>query len=411
MSNSDAWARFRQRIIDGNQQAEVLKAWRDIAALTRLPGNESLERLRTIVIDQMDEAAFQLFWNAMILVNATYAQRAGLLGVNDPAEWQKQLHVYLDGSDTDAAQYGRFLTLRCALEEFRKPKELAPPYSAEELELSGQCNELFNRLAIVLIQAAPGAASHDVIDELAEIIGLHRELLVHAKPTNRARRQVLEAIAEATYATGRTHLILKKYGEAERSFQIALEAFEALGASNDAQASRQQLAGISIQSGNVDAAVRANLEVLTGEEGQARSLQRASALVSQLTQTVKVGDAYEADKLLESAVAELERQLYLDPGRDGIERSFAKWVEMVPAGLRGNDFFRELAQVVQLYAGIYGARATLRADELAQDQLRALLALLDPMSEESLNADEDLQQRFLAASAQPLAADSVTAAS
>jgi tetratricopeptide (TPR) repeat protein len=369
----------------------MLKAWREIGALTRLPEDEALQRLQTMVAG-MDEAAFVLFRNAMILVNATYGQRGDLAG-------------------TEALQYERFVNLRCALENLRKPKDRQPPYTAEELELSARCNQLFNRLATALNNAAPGVASPAVADELGEIVEEHRKLLAEASPDNRGRRQALEAIAEATYARGRVYLIVRNYREAEGCFQRALEAFTALGDEKDAQASRQQLAGLVNLSGNLDAGMRANLEILTGETGQGRSLSRAAALTSQLVETVRVGDAFEAAKLVKAAIAELERQLYVYPGMEAIEPAFARWIEMVPSGLQGNDFLRELAQVAQLYSAIYGAQATLDPDSRAEQQLRILAALMDPMFEECFQADADLQQRFAAASARPLAADEMAAAS
>jgi hypothetical protein len=387
----DMWVRFRERVLGDNLQLATCQAWQEIGALIKLPEEEAERRLRSMVIDRMDEAAFVRFRNAMVLVNAAYAQRGELVG-------------------PEAGHYERFKALRGALENLRKPKDQQPPYTAEEFELSERCNELFNRLAIAMNNAAPGAASQEVVDELAELIEAHRQLLAEASPVNRGRKQAFEAIAEATYASGRAHLILRNYGEAQQRFQSALEAFTDLGDEKNAQASQLQLAGLAILGGDVDAAVRANLEVLTGEKVQGRSLNRAAALISQLTQTVKVGDTFEAAELLTAAMAELAQQLYAYPGTDDIEPAFANWVEAVPSGLQGNDFLRELAQVLQLYAAIYGARTVLEPDSRAERQLQAMPALMNRMFEESLKADADLQQRFTAASARPLAADEMAGA-
>jgi hypothetical protein len=403
MNDADGWARFRERIIEGTQQVGTLRAWEEIAALTRLPEQESIDRLKALVNDQMDEGAFLTFRNAMVLVNSVYSQRAGLPGIQDQTEWLRRYNAYLAGPDAEAPQYDRYWSLRATLDAIRKPKEQAPPYDAEEFALAEQCNVLFNELAILLIQASPAAASQKVLDALAMLIARYRNLLAETRPENRSRRQVFEAIASATYATGRTHLILKDYPKAKQFFQSALEAYAALGDLQDAQVCRQQLAALSLLGGNVDAAMRANLEVLTAQKEQPRSLDRASALVSQLKQTLNGGDTFEARKLLSLAVAELNRQLYPDPGKEEVDQAFALWIEMIPAGLVGNIFFMELANVTQLYGGILGARATLDLDVRAEEQLRALSAIVDRTFHESLNADEDLQRRFMLANARPLA--------
>ena len=108
MNTTDEWARFRERILEGTQQVEMIKAWDQIAELTRLPQAEAADKLRKLIIDQMDETAFVTFRNAMILVNNTYSRRAGIANVQDPAEWQRRYMAYLNGPDAEARQYENY---------------------------------------------------------------------------------------------------------------------------------------------------------------------------------------------------------------------------------------------------------------------------------------------------------------
>ena len=191
----NAWERFRQRLMEGNIQARYLNEWSKIRALTELPENESRKRLPTMVsVDHMDEAAFQYFRNAMILVNAAYTHRAGLVGITDPVEGQRRLDAYLASTEPDAARYKTFLTLRVDLEKIRRPQDQSPPYTPEELSLSEACNALFSRLAIAMNKAVPGLASKEVIDALQDVIGDYEKLKDQSKENNRARRQALERV-------------------------------------------------------------------------------------------------------------------------------------------------------------------------------------------------------------------------
>ena len=404
MNTTDEWARFRERILEGTQQVEMIKAWDQIAELTRLPQAEAADKLRKLIIDQMDETAFVTFRNAMILVNNTYSRRAGIANVQDPAEWQRRYMAYLNGPDAEARQYENYWNLRGAMEQLRKPKDQSPAYNQEELDFAAKCNALFNSLAPILIKSSPGSASPELADDLAAIIAKYQDLVANAKPQWRTRRQALEAIAQATYALGRVHLILKDYNRATLEFRKALDQFEALNDSFNAQACRQQLAALSTLGGNIDEAMRANLEALTSEKGQGRSLARAAAFIDQLKRTLDTGDQFEARQLLNSAVRELNSQLYPDPHRTGVTECFKSWVEMVPANLRGTDFMNELAQVIRLYSATLGARAILDSNAQAEQQLRALADLATRMGEEALKADADLQRRFMDADARPLLA-------
>ena len=213
----------------------------------------------------------------------------------------------------------------------------------------------------------------------------------------------MEAIAQATYALGRVHLILKDYNRATLEFRKALDQFEALNDSFNAQACRQQLAALSTLGGNIDEAMRANLEALTSEKGQGRSLARAAAFIDQLKRTLDTGDQFEARQLLNSAVRELNSQLYPDPHRTGVTECFKSWVEMVPANLRGTDFMNELAQVIRLYSATLGARAILIECSSRAATARARRSATR-MGEEALKADADLQRRFMDADARPLLA-------
>jgi hypothetical protein len=406
-ASADAWGRFRQRLMADNQQDRYLEEWSRIRRLTQLPPHEALEALRAMIsAERMDEPAFQLFRNAMVLVNAAYTQRAGVGGISDPAEWQRRWEAYCVRPDSDAVPFEAYFRLRVEIDSIRKPRDQQPPYSPDELSLSAACNALYNQLAVALLRAGPGLAAQPVIDTLAQLIRNYQSLLAQSAPENRARRQAREAIAEAQYAAGRTCLILSRYQDARGWFQDALSTFEALGDLNGAQSSRQQLVSLAVvESGDVDAAVRANLEVLTGDKTNARTLDRATALAAQLRQSLKVGDTFEATALLSATVEALRQQQYLDPGRAPVESYFGQWVESVPGSLEGNDFLRELGQVVQLYAEVYGARAMLSTWPEAGEQLQALSALVNRMGAESLSADRDLQRRFTLASARPLASE------
>jgi HPt (histidine-containing phosphotransfer) domain-containing protein len=408
MTAPDAWVRFRQRITEGNQQHELLKAWQTISGLTALPVPESLEQLRKLLIEQMDDHEFQTFRNAMILVNSAYMERAGLVGIQDPAEWERRYNAYLAGGDPEARQYENLFHLRVAMDRIR-PHQQSPPYDAEELDLGRRCNELFNKLATVSVRATPRNATPEVARELQVLIDQHRALLADAKPENRARRQVLEAIANLAYTSGRVYLILKDYSKAAESFESALEQFETLNEGSSAQMCRQQLASLRNLAGNVDDALQANLELLTSEANNLSCLDRASALVSQLQQVLNANDKFEGRNLLQSALNELK--LYPDPHRFGVNPAFATWVEMIPGALKGNDFLRELARVIQLYSATLGARAIIDSDPQAEQELNQMKTLLDRMFKESVIADSDLQQRFTAAAQRPLAARSVATAS
>jgi hypothetical protein len=116
------------------------------------------------------------------------------------------------------------------------------------------------------------------------------------------------------------------------------------------------------------------------------------------------GDRFEARHLLNSAVRELNSQLYPDPHRTGVTECFKTWVEMIPANLRGTDFMNVLARVTQLYSATLGARAILDSDAQAEQQLRALADLAARIGKEALKADADLQRRFMDADARPLLA-------
>jgi tetratricopeptide (TPR) repeat protein len=401
----DAWARFRQRLMDHNQRARYLAEWSNIRGLTELPVEQARVRLRAMVdVESMDEGAFQCFRNAMILINAAYMCRSGLEGITDPVEWEKRYHAYLTGGELDAARYNVFLTLRGELENIRKPQDQQPPYSQEELSFGSECDALFGRLAIAMNRAGPGLASRELIIELRALTEEYGQLLQSARPENRARRQAREAIANATYAIARTYLILGEYSKAEQWFVHALNASETLGDRNGAQDSRRQLAALAVTArGDVDGAMQANLKVLTGNRDQRRTLDRAGALVGQLSLCLKAGDTFEAKKLLTAAVEELELQHYLDPVPEGVETRFGQWVEAVPSALCGNEFLRELAMVVQLYAAVFAAKAQLSEDSWASEQTKALSALVRRMAREEFDAEAEFDRLFTLASIRPLA--------
>jgi tetratricopeptide (TPR) repeat protein len=398
---TDPWARYRERIIEGTQQAEMLKAWQVIAELTKLAPSDAVTRLRKLLIDEMDESAFVTFRNAMVLVNNTYAHRAGVADVQDPVEWERRYIAYLRGGDPEAPQYENYFHLRAAMDQIRKPKDVSPPYNAEELELGRRCNQLFNSLAFAMDLASPFEASQAVVDKLTVCIEQYRALLGAASPDNRSRRQALEAIAAATYAMGRICAILKDYTASVRHFQSALEQYEALHDALDAQTCRRQLAALRTLTGDVDSAMQANLELLTTSKVQVGSLDRAAALVSQMKQALNANDVFEALHLLESALEQLRP--YPDPFSVGVDEAFAAWTEMVPARLRGTEFASELARIIQLYAETVGARAILTRDAKAAEQAQQMLALAQRCYSETFVADNDLQQRFKAADARPLA--------
>lgn len=411
MVATDVWARFRERILDGTTQVETLKAWRKIAALTELPPNDAFPQLTRMLMEQMDEAAYVIFRNALILVNTVYWERAGLKGIQDPAELQQRYVAYMNGPDVEARQYDNYFQIRAKADELRKPKEQAAPYSAEELEFARQCNEMYNGLALALNRANPAGASPVLIQQLNHQIALHEAALANAKPEIRTRRQAVEAIAQATYAIARVHLILKQYPDAQRHFQSALDQFEALNDTWAARSCRVQLASLSHLQGNLDAAMKANLEVLTARKDQARdSPLRAEALVNQMKQTLNAGDQFEARNLLTSAVTALNGQGYPDPGKVGVDAALALWIEAVPPDRQGIQYAEELAKVMQLYASIASARARLDGDAQAEEQVRTMLRYAVQMQRESLTADADLQKRFTAANARPLLAPDAAAA-
>jgi hypothetical protein len=120
-----------------------------------------------------------------------------------------------------------------------------------------------------------------------------------------------------------------------------------------------------------------------------------------MKQELNANDVFEALHLLESALEQLRP--YPDPFSVGVDEAFAAWTEMVPARLRGTEFASELARIIQLYAETVGARAILTRDAKAAEQAQQMLALAQRCYSETFVADNDLQQRFKAADARPLA--------
>ena len=307
------------------------------------------------------------------------------VGITDPVEGQRRFDAYLASTEPDAARYKTFLTLRVDLEKIRRPQDQSPPYTPEELSLSEACNALWSRLAIAMKKAGPGLASKEVIDELQDVIGDYEKLKDQSKENNRAHRQALEAIAAAKSAVARTYLILRDYKNAQQWYQAALEAFKALGDQDGAQASQQQLASLRVvESGDVDAAVRSNLEVLTGEKGQARSFNRAGDLVGQLGQALSVGDVFEATKLRAAAEDELKRQQYFDPGFADVEPIFGNGSKPYRRSPR-DGFLSRIGSSRTALRGRFRSAGHTRAGSRPREQLRALPALMNRMGRESMS--------------------------
>jgi hypothetical protein len=397
--------RFRQRLMDDNDQENYLQEWAILQEITRFPPQEALNRLKQVVaVDEMSDAAYERFWKAMVLVNAAYSQRAGLVGVSDPEERQKRYVVYVNSGDPEAKQYDTFLMLQSKVGAIRKPPQQAPPFSADELRLSQTCSELFGKLAVLLVKAGPGFASEALIDELKSIIALYELLLREADATNRARPRALDAIAEAQYTAGRISLILRNYDQAREWFEKSLDLFDKLGDQFGLQCCRRQLWSLHILStGDVDAELRRSLEMLTRKQMPTGSLDHTQALVSQIRQTLNADDRFALKPLIQEVVEELKQQGYPDDERWSLEQALMSWIEGVPANLHGNDFLYRLCQVIQLYAGIWGARATM-SEAGANERLHGLQSVIQRLGSEALKAEGDLQRRFVSASARPLAA-------
>jgi hypothetical protein len=408
--SENVWQRFRQRLMEGNDQDQYLQDWAILRQVTLLPLEEARVLLKQkVATENMSDAAYEHFRKAMILVSAAYFHRAGLVGISDLGEWQKRYSAYLAGTDPEAKQYETFLSLRLEIDKVREAPQQAAPFSPDELRLGQACSELFSKLAVPL-NTGPGLASQALIDELESLITQYESLLEEADPANRARRQALDAIAEAQYAAGRISLILRDYDQARRWFQESAESFGRLGDQFGLQLCRRQLSSIHILStGDADAELRAALETLTREQVPVGSLDRAQAIVSQISQTVKAGDWFAVKRLIEEAVRELERQGYPNDEEQSPDEALKSWIESVPGDLRGNDFLYRLSQVVQLYAGIWGARASL-SEAGADERLAGIRSLVHQLDLESLQADDDLQRRFASASARPLAATQAVAA-
>lgn len=400
------WDRFRERLMQDNDQAQYLRDWQLLQKMTHSPA-EALRRLsEAIATDGMNDTQYQHFRNALTMANAAYAHRAQLVGISDPQEWERRYRAYLAGPDTEAAQYDTLLNLRGQIDSIRPLPQQAPPFSSEEMRLADACNRLFNsKLAVLLNRASPGASRAELealIGELDGLVAEYRRLLAGTDPGNRARPQALNAIANAQYAAGRASLILKNYQNARAWFQAALQSFENLADKFGIRAARMQLSALEVvSSGDADAAVRANLETLVCGAAPAGLLDRAQALVSQIQQASAAGDWFAVRRLIQETVDELARQNYPSDEKVDAETALASWIEAVPANLMGNDFLEQLAKVITLSAALWGARANLQAPE-ARERLARLSQLVQRAFQESLQADGELQRRFTAAAARPL---------
>jgi tetratricopeptide (TPR) repeat protein len=397
--------RFRQRLMNGNDQDQYLREWATWQEITTFPPQEAVERLKQVVaVDKMSDAAYEHFWKSMVLINAAYSQRASLVGVSNLEEWQNRYLAYVNGSDPEAKQYDNFLMLWSKIGAIRKPPQQAPPFSPDELRFSQACLELSGKLAVLGGKAGPGLASKALIGELKSIIALYESLLREADVTNRARPQALDAIAEAQYCAGRISLIVRDYDQAQEWFQKSLELFDKLGDQSGEQCCRRQLCSLGILStADVDAELRRSLETLTRKQMPAGSLDRAEALVSQIRQSLNADDKFALTPLIQEAIKELKQQGFPDDEKWSLEEALMAWIEGVPANLHGNDFLYRLSQVIQLYAAIWGARATM-SEAGAIERLRGLQSLIQQLGLESFKADNDLQRRFASATARPLVA-------
>ncbi len=396
----DGWARFRERIEAGDDRAPFVHHWRTISALLDLPPDEALERVRAMVED-MDEPAFAVFRNTMLLASSSAFQRAGLDGIKDPAEFERRLGAYRATAGSDALRLDRITALRGALDHVRMPAA-AQPYSEEELRFADSCTAIGDRFLAVMKRSSIGTASLEAVDELEAVVADYRALLSAANPANRARRQAEEMLAGAVEQTGIAYALLRRYEDARTWYERALQAYRALEDESGARKCAQRLDALHLlTTADVDDAVRANLESLLRDDAQPGSLDRVAATVGLMGQALDVGDTYQADQLLTAAVAELNAQQYPDPGFDGVECAFAGWVDAVPSSLGGNQFYAVIAKVVQFETAIFGARSMIctntgRPEDAARAhaQLERLGGLIDRMTRESQAASKRIEDEY-----------------
>ncbi len=396
----DGWPRFRERIQSGDNRARFVHSWRTISPLLDLPPDQALERMRAIVKD-MDEPAFVVFHNTMLLASSSAFQRSGLNGITDPAEFERRAAAYRAAAPSDAFRLERITALRTALGQIRIPVAAAP-FSEEEQRFADSCTAIGDRFMTVMKRSSIGTASLDDVAELEAVVAGYRALLSAADPANRERRHAEEMLAGATEQTAATYALLRRYEDARSWYEQALQAYRALADESGARKCAQKLDALhQLATADVDHAVRTNLEALLRDGAQPGSLDRAEATVGLMRQALDIGDTYQADQMLTAAVAELEAQQYHDPGFDEVESAFASWVDAVPATLEGNAFYAVIAKVVQLEAAIFGARSMIctntgRTGDAARAhaQLERLGGLIDRMIRESQAASKSVEADF-----------------
>ncbi|MDP9104892.1 MAG: CHAT domain-containing protein, partial [Candidatus Eremiobacteraeota bacterium] len=365
-----------------------------------LPPDEAPERMREIV-ENMDEPAFVVFHNTMLLASSSAFQRAGLNGITDPAEFERRVGAYRATAPSDARRFERITALRGALDQIRMPAEAAA-HSEDELRFVDACTAIGDRFLAVMKRSSIGTASLDAVAELEAVVADYRALLSAADPANRERRRAEEMLAGATEQTAITYALLRRYADARTWYEQALQAYRALSDESGARKCAQRLDALHVlTTADVDDAVRTNLESLLRDDAQPGSLDRAVATVGLMSQALEVGDTYQAGELVAAAVGELAAQQYSDPGFDDVQLAFAAWVDAVPSTLQGNPFFAVIAKVVQLETAIFGARSMIctntgRAGDAARAhaQLERLGGLVERMIRESQAASKSIEADF-----------------
>jgi len=215
-----------------------------------------------------------------------------------------------------------------------------------------------SRYFVAIQKAWAGLNDQAVIDELAEVCAEFEELRRIGLPAFVDLNEIGDKIADSKNTMAYVCGLIGRAEQAKRYYEDAARAYEAIGKKESADSCRSHiLSAERREEGDVDAELARLRQTLDAVPKD--SLQNVETLVELGELHLRVGDTFEARRLLETAEEDLRRLGIELPGDDDVEAAFQRRIDEINAGQLsgGPSLHLVLAERQLLYKRLYRALA------------------------------------------------------